>query len=307
MVSPLPMATRDAEQARDDLAVHGYCVLRDALPAESVAALRTRVVEQSLGERAIGVRAQEDPNAGVYLGGAGLGAHSNRRIWTVVNKGEAFESLLTHPTVLELVGSVIEAPFLLSGIQANFVSPGDDPLPLHSDQGYVPRPWPPYALTASVIWMLDEFTEDNGATTVLPGSHLGAGTASGDVVARAHLLRRGGIPVCAPPGSALVFDGRITHGAGRNSTTRDRLAVLTYFCRPFLRQQENFALSLSPRVLEQLPDDVKRLLGFGVWKTLGSVEGVCAEGAIVGRPEHPVEALAPDGRPLPVQRSPATG
>ncbi|HZU58205.1 MAG TPA: phytanoyl-CoA dioxygenase family protein [Actinocrinis sp.] len=298
MAEALLEPTEDVELARHDLAVHGYCVVSGALDETTVKSMRDRLVEQSLGESVNGVRADQDPESSSYVGGAGLRARDNRRVWNLVNKGTVFEALLRRSTVLELVGSVLGNPFLLSGIQANFVAPGDDPLPLHSDQGYVARPWPPYAMTASVIWMLHSFTEENGATTVVPGSHIEASAVSPDeMLARARLLRRGGIPVCAPAGSALVFDGRIVHGTGRNSTEADRLGVLTYFCRPFLRQQENFSLSVAPRVLAGLSDEVKQLLGFSVWKALGSVEGVGAEGSIVDRPARPVEALDRHGRP----------
>jgi ectoine hydroxylase-related dioxygenase (phytanoyl-CoA dioxygenase family) len=294
----LPEPTKDVDLARHDLAVHGYCVVSDALDNATVTSMRDRLFEQSLGESVNGVRADQDPEVGSYVGGAGLRAHDNRRVWNLINKGRVFEALLRRSVVLELVGEVLGNPFLLSGIQANFVAPGDDPLPLHSDQGYVTRPWPPYAMTASVIWMLDDFTGENGATTVVPGSHIESPAASRDeTLARARLLRRGGMPVSASAGSALVFDGRIVHGTGRNSTEADRLGVLTYFCRPFLRQQENFSLSVSPQVLAVLPDEIKHLLGFSVWKALGSVEGVGAEGSIVNRPTRPVEALGRHGRP----------
>lgn len=300
MADPLPMPTKDLNLARNDLASHGYGILAEALDVKMVKTMRSRLVEQDLGERVSGVRADLDPDAATYLGGAGLRQHENRRIWAIVNKGKIFENLLCHSAVLELVGAVIDRPFLLSGFQANFVAPGDERLPLHSDQGYVPRPWPPYAMTASVIWMLDDFTQDNGATSVVPGSHSqSSAAAQDDLLARARLLRRGGVPVCAPAGSALIFDGRIVHGTGRNTTETDRLAVLTGFCRPFVRQQENFSLSVSPRVLAQLAEETKRLLGFSVWNTLGSVEGVGAEGAITERPVKPIEALDRYGRSYP--------
>lgn len=247
---------------------------------------------QAAAEHARGIAVGDPADTGRYFGGAGREPGTNRRVWTLVNKGAVFRDLLTHRDALDLIGDVLGRPFLLSGMQANFVARGEKPLPLHSDQGFVPRPWPPYALTANVIWLLDSFTAENGATTVVPGTHLPTrDTGPAASMDRARLIRKGGIPVCAPAGSALVFDGRLVHGTGVNTTDRERVAVLTYFCRPFLRQQENFPLSVLPDVLEELPGEVRALLGFGVWNTLGSVEGVCAEGSLVRRPQQPVGIL----------------
>lgn len=292
----LPVPTADLAQAGQDLSRAGYCILAGALPDGVRDELRARIGKQAAGERALGVGESEAKPGGKYMGGAGRAEKSNRRVWNLLNKGQVFQRLLTHPDVNTLVAQVLDEGFLLSAIQANFVSPGDDPLPIHSDQGYVPRPWPPYAMTASVMWMPDDFTADNGATTVVPGSHLERSPADpAETLARARLIRKGGIPACGPAGSALVFDGRIVHGTGFNSTAEQRLGVLTYFCRPFLRQQENFFLSLRPEVVANLPADVKARLGYQVWKTLGSVEGVCAEESFVDRPAHAVGELDLDG------------
>lgn len=295
----LPAPTSDLDRARRDLDVHGFCVVADALAPKTLAAVRYRVVEQAAGERALGVGDVDDADLERYIGGAGRGLGANRRVWTLVNKGAVFQELLLHTAVNELVAHLLGRPFLLSSIQANIVSPGDDALALHSDQGYVPRPWPLYPVTASAIWMLDDFTPNNGSTSVVPRTHVEHDPDPAGVLARARLIRRGGTPVCGRAGSVLVFDGRIVHGTSVNTTDRPRLGILTYFCQPFVRQQENFTLSVAPEVLAELPHEIKAMLGFEVWKTLGSVEGVCAEGSIVERQDAPLRLLNADGRPRP--------
>lgn len=271
----------------------GYCVLPEAIPQQVCAELRGRIIEQFEGERARGTDVDQIPDESLtYGGGSGRGLGENRRVWTLINKGDLFRELLLNQRVNDLLAGVLGDPYLLSSFQANFVSAGDHAMALHSDQGYVPRPWPPYAMTASVVWMLEDFTEENGATTMIPGTHQDPdGMDPGAVLARARAIRRGGSPVCAPTGSALVFDGRVMHGTGVNRTDQPRVGVLAYYCRPFVRQQENFTLSVSDQVANELPTELMSLLGFGVWKTLGSVEGVCAEGAIVRRPSTPIGEL----------------
>jgi ectoine hydroxylase-related dioxygenase (phytanoyl-CoA dioxygenase family) len=298
MTENLPVPTRDLAQARLDLEQHGFCVLRDALSDNVCSAIRSRVVEQAAGESVLGIGTTDGEAPDRYILGSGRGEGANRRVWTLINKGAVFQRLLTHPDVNALIGHLLGTPFLVASMQANFVSPGDDPLPLHSDQGWAPRPWPPYPLTASAIWMLDDFTEHNGATSVIPQTHVEhAENDARAAMAKARLIRRGGIPVCGPRGSALVFDGRLMHRTGPNTTSEPRLGILTYFCRPFIRPQENYTLSTAPHLRPTLPDEVKTVLGFRIWKALGSVEGVCAEGAVVDQPVAPIGPLDAAGRP----------
>jgi ectoine hydroxylase-related dioxygenase (phytanoyl-CoA dioxygenase family) len=298
MTESLPVPTPDLAQARLDLERHGFCILKDALSDDLCSAIRSRVVEQAAGEAVLGMGLTDGEAPDRYILGSGRGERANRRVWTLVNKGAVFQRLLTHPDVSALIGHLLGTPYLLASMQANFVAPGDDPLPLHSDQGWAPRPWPPYPLTASAIWMLDDFTEDNGATSVIPQTHVEHPDEDpGAAMARARLIRRGGIPVTGPRGSALVLDGRLVHRTGVNTTDETRLGILTYFCRPFIRPQENYTLSTAPHLRANLPEEVQTVLGFRIWKALGSVEGVCAEGAFVDQPAAPVGPLDATGRP----------
>ena len=105
-----------------------------------------------------------------------------------------------------------------------------------------------------------------------------------------------------PAGTALVFDGRVWHGTGANVTADDRrYGVLTYFCRPWMRPQENYTLSTHPDVVDTLDDELRALLGLRVWRTLGGVEGPWGPGTpeasgfrtdgFVRRPSHPIGEL----------------
>jgi ectoine hydroxylase-related dioxygenase (phytanoyl-CoA dioxygenase family) len=106
-------------------------------------------------------------------------------------------------------------------------------------------------------------------------------------------------PVCvaatAKAGSALVFDGRLLHGTGQNITAKARTGVLMYYCRGWLRQQENVYLSLSPTARQQASPLLLQLLGFRPWRTLGQVQGTGAfrNSGFVERPLHFVEELSP--------------
>jgi ectoine hydroxylase-related dioxygenase (phytanoyl-CoA dioxygenase family) len=102
------------------------------------------------------------------------------------------------------------------------------------------------------------------------------------------------IAVEGKAGSILCFDGRIWHGTGANSTDRSRHALLSYHCRPFVRQQENFSLGLLPEIRTSERAAFLNRLGFVPWAGLGRIEHP--------RPAVPlfvstnaVGPLAPDG------------
>jgi ectoine hydroxylase-related dioxygenase (phytanoyl-CoA dioxygenase family) len=265
----LPEPTADLEQAKRDLVSHGLCLVRDALAPTQVDAARARLAEQAEAEVQLG-RSYHD-------GGPPGAPQPNQRVWNLINKGEIFREIAVAPHALELVRSLLGRDILLSSMTANIARRGGAPMAIHTDQNYVPTETP-YPMVVDIAWMLVDFTEANGATRVIPGSH------------RWNRLPRYGehydtIPAVGPAGTALVFDGRLWHGTGANVTDEPRHALFTYFCRAFVRQQENFTLSTSPEVLQRCSGELKALLGFQVWNTLGMVEG-SRHGQYVDRPEQ---------------------
>jgi ectoine hydroxylase-related dioxygenase (phytanoyl-CoA dioxygenase family) len=252
--------TTDLTRARDDLAAHGYCLIDGLLSPDRVTRLRARLEELAEAEIAAGTDY-------VYEGGA------NQRVWTLLNKGDEFVELALDPTALELMEHLLGEEVLLSNIDANIAGPGGKPMFLHADQSFVPTPWPPFPLVANIMWMLTDFTPDNGATRVTPGSHL-SGEAPPLTVADDLT-----VPVCGPAGTAMVFDGRLWHQTGANTTEGDRrYGILAYYCRPFMRQQENWFLSLDPAVLERWGPPLRGLLGYHNYLSLGMIDGMPRSG-----------------------------
>ena len=87
------------------------------------------------------------------------------------------------------------------------------------------------------------------------------------------------MPVCAPAGTVMVFEGRLWHQTGANVTASERRhGILAYYCRPFMRQQENFFVSLRPEVLERATPFLRRLLGWEHYFSLGMIDGMPREG-----------------------------
>lgn len=240
-----------------ELEEQGYCLVHDALEPTALAEVRGALVRVAADEIANGTDY-------VYEDGA------NQRVWVLLNKGRVFEELVQHDTGLELVGHLLGPGFLLSNTNANIAGPGGKPMFLHSDTDYVPAPFPPYALVTNIMWFLDDFTDENGATRIVPMSH----TLRHPPDYTQHYET---VAVTGPAGTAMVFHGGLWHQTGANRTKdQKRHGILTYYCRPFMRQQENFFKSLDERVLARATPRLRQLLGYEMW--LGGV------GAIGGLP-----------------------
>jgi ectoine hydroxylase-related dioxygenase (phytanoyl-CoA dioxygenase family) len=245
--------TRDLIAAKRDLDALGYCLITDALTPEEVSTYKSRLSALA-GDR----------------GG----------VMNLIGRDERFLDLALHPTALHFADDQLGPDFLLSGSNAIIQGPGAPAQRLHNDQAYVPPPWS-YPLTMNIVWMLDAFTAENGATRLIPGSHrFNLATPKGvrrfeDWLSEPSFIGPDGqdlalapddaIAVEGPAGAALIMDGRIWHQAGPNTTRAERRhGVQTYFCRPHMRQQTAFQLSLPADLLRRAQESalVRRLLGF---------------------------------------------
>ena len=118
-----------------------------------------------------------------------------------------------------------------------------------------------------MIWAFDDFTKENGATEVIPGSHLweeGRQPTEDE-----------GVKLAMPKGSAALFVGNLYHRSGANQGTTTRLAITPQYCHPMMRQIESMLLAVPPEVAGQFSDRVQALLGYSVCAPLiGYVDGV---------------------------------
>jgi len=203
-----------------------------------------------------------------YEGRNEFEGHRTRRIYSVIEKTLACNPLVEHPLALALLDRLFMPNYLLSQLQVIDVLPGEIRQPLHHDDGFYPLARPRKPIGAALIWALDDFTADNGATLVYPGSHRWGDVPSGEIDVSQM------VPAVMPAGSAVFFLGTLWHCAGPNHTEKSRLAATTQYCEPWARQQENYSLAISRERARLCSDQVQSLLGYSMqFPFIGFVDG----------------------------------
>jgi ectoine hydroxylase-related dioxygenase (phytanoyl-CoA dioxygenase family) len=190
-----------------------------------------------------------------------------QRIYSVLSRTRVCDRLVDHPRVLAVLDRLLMPNYLLSALQAINIQPGESAQLPHHDDGFYPIPRPRAPLAAATIWAIDDFTADNGATVVLPGSHRwGARRPGPDDPA---------LPVVMPAGSCVFFVGTLWHGGGANTSDRARLAVTAQYCQPWLRPMEAFTLSIPRDVARTVSDDIQRMICYSIHPPfVGAVDGL---------------------------------
>lgn len=243
----LPPVTDNLAQARDDIRQHGLALLCGQISDAQLQQARDATYSAVEEDHRLGRKADK---FGLDYG------EGNVRVWNILNRHPVFRELVQLPMVLDLLRDVVGWPALLGNISANIAQPGNDGGMLHADQIFIPRPWPHEPQGMNFAWLLDDYTADNGATEVIPGSHL-----AGDDVDTAELETRAE-PVIAPAGTVMVFESRVWHRTGRNQSAHPRAGLFAWYSTPIYRTQENWFLSLDDHVVDNASDDLLVLLGY---------------------------------------------
>ncbi len=257
---PLPELTSDIDQAKLDLVEYGMCFLTDVLSSSELDALRAKLDRQARAERALGKLAPPSALATKQL------------VSNMVNKGAEFLALVDRTEPDELAGHLLGKDFLISSITGGiFHGKTTEPQPLHRDQGQVPAS-ADFPAACNLFWLLDDFTPHRGSTCVVPGSHRWNPEYQVNPPPREMAVQ-----IEAPAGSIFAFDGRIWHGTGVNAEGHIRRQVGTFFCLPWMRQQENWGVSCLQEVLDEASPKLKVRLGLKTYGTLGGVNGTMTE------------------------------
>src|SRR3990170_1010349 len=234
--------TDDEKRQLDE---QGYVVLRDCMGDDLLNGLRRRIQElfDEEGDRAGHEFKQEE--------------HAHR-LSNLVDKGEVFQRAVALPVVLEHVRHVLGAEMKLSSLNARSADPGREVgQPLHVDMGAIADEkgyW-----VCNTVWMLDDFTPDNGATRLIPGSHKWR-TRPQDVLEDPLAPHPDEILLIGKAGSIAVMNAHMWHGGTANRTSAPRLAMHAFYCRRDKPQQQYQKQLLRPDVQAALSPDLRQLL-----------------------------------------------
>jgi ectoine hydroxylase-related dioxygenase (phytanoyl-CoA dioxygenase family) len=241
---PIPTAAELAGHV-ERIAETGYTIIPDVIEAELLDELADELdrLERDLGA--------------VPAGNDFEGAHTVR-IYNLLVHGEAFERIPVHPGVLPVVEGVLDPGCLISSLSSIAIDPGETAQPIHADDQLIPLPKPHPPVVCNTMWALTDFTEANGATRLVPGSHTADrspdyGKAYDSVAAE------------MPRGSVLVWHGSLWHGGGANTSEERRVGIAMNYCAGFIRQQENQQLGIPRDVAAGFEERLARLCGYGTY------------------------------------------
>lgn len=314
---PLPSPTTDLDRAEDDLFDHGYCIVAGVLSEPEIAALRSRMEEQAAAERRADVAyefGEMKREAGIenftVRADASVTGPKHQFVGVLINKGAVFRDLVLHPVADRLATALLGEDWVLSAYEASIVRPGGPQQALHTDQWWMPRPQrrnrrqrpagdirrgevyeldddasdrlisPVVSCTAA--WTLTPFTADNGATRVVPGSHL-----SGQEPDPEGNYDNEAVSVEAPAGSFILWDARTWHGMGKSRSNQERAGLYTVYNAPMSRTQVNWQVALLPEIRAAASPELLARLGYKVWGgyygRVGAGDGeIISEAEVIG-------------------------
>jgi ectoine hydroxylase-related dioxygenase (phytanoyl-CoA dioxygenase family) len=185
---------------------------------------------------------------------------STVRIYNLLVHGDVFARIPVHPNVLPVVEGVLDAGCLLSSLSSIAIDPGESAQPIHADDQLIPLPKPHPPVVCNTMWALTDFTEANGATRVVPGSHRWDSPDFSTVP--------DSVPAEMARGSVLVWHGSLWHGGGANATDRRRTGIASNYCAGYIRQQENQQLGIPREIAAGFSKRLARLCGYGTYHGL---------------------------------------
>ncbi|MEM7768336.1 MAG: phytanoyl-CoA dioxygenase family protein [Pseudomonadota bacterium] len=214
------------------------------------------------------------------------GLKSNR-VYAMLAKAPAFVDLAIHPLALAFAEAELGKSCLLSACLAIRLHPGETVQPWHIDDSCeLPRPRPTTGVSA--FWAVSDTTAENGATEVIPGSHLWGnerpegsitGRTFGDKTVRGvdddPGFRADAVKLVMPAGSLALAKGTLMHRGGANRSDTPRTIITPQYCAGYMRQLENMVLAVPPEIARTLPPRAQALIGYSIQPPfMGYVDGM---------------------------------
>src|SRR3954471_10360856 len=238
--------TTDEHAAR--IAEVGYTIVEDAIEVDLVDALNDDLLRL---ERDLGIV----PATNDFEGAKTV------RIYNLLVHGSLYERIPVHDAVLPVVERVLDPGCLVSSLSSIAIGPEETPQPIHADDQLIPIAKPHVPTVCNSMWAITDFTEANGATRIIPGTHTADSSPS-------YGQHYDSIAAEMPKGSVLIWHGSLWHGGGANTTDQRRGGIAMNYCAGFIRQQENQQLGIPADLVRTFPKRLQELVGYGVYMGL---------------------------------------
>ena len=230
------------------IARDGYTIVADAVPTSLCDELRADLDRLEAG-------------LGIGPGTNGFEGYATHRVYNLLAHGAIYAQVPTWPEVLPIVDGVLGPGCLVSSLSSIAIGPGERAQPIHADDQVIPLTKPHVATVCNSMWALTDFTEENGATRIIPGTHLLDHSPE-------YGTHYDSIPAEMEKGSVLVWHGSLWHGGGENRTGERRYGIAMNYCAGWVRQQENQQLGVPLGTIASFPPRLRELCGFGTYHGL---------------------------------------
>ena len=244
------MNTAKVEEHLHAIEQDGYTILENVIEPELIEKIRARV-------RGFERESQDERS------GDSSGANFQRlRMGGLLHLDPLFWDVPIHPEVVPIVEGVLGADFLLTTLSSVDLMPGKNVQPIHPDDALIPLQRPHQPIVCTCMWAINDFTEENGATRVLPGTH------RADAMPDFSKDYEGLVPAKMPAGSVLVYNGSLWHRPADNTTQEGRLGLQVSYCAGWIRPITNYPLSVPRELAAQFPQRLIEMLGFTLFAGL---------------------------------------
>ena len=244
-----PDATRDAIAA--SISQEGYAIVEDLLDTKQLAMVREEL-QPHLQTRAPGSEESADGNE-EFLG------QYTRRLGSLLDRSEAVQGMIAHPLILSVADAVLLpycVRYQLSYTGVMYLEPGEISQALHRDTGMFPIQNPAPPLILATMWAMSDFTAENGATCLVPGSRHwdDARQPRREEIIAAEM----------PAGSVVIYTGNTLHGGGANRSAEPRYGLALQYNLAWLRQEENQYMAVPLEKARKLPRKIQELMGYSL-------------------------------------------
>jgi ectoine hydroxylase-related dioxygenase (phytanoyl-CoA dioxygenase family) len=222
----------------------GYVLIPDVLTTKQAEEARSLVIK---------LAQEEKQQSKLLIDG------NKERLYALIYKGEVFEMMVQHPIVIEIIEAILGNDMILGGFSAHIINPGAKSMGVHVDYPYwtMKPPFPAFpVMEVQVIWMVEDFTENNGSPVFAPNSQKYCNAP--DLEKFAKMSQK----ITGKAGSVILSHGLCWHDTSLNSTDKPRVSILGNYAPKFVRPLEDPLQDMQQEIIDNASPKLKQLLGY---------------------------------------------